>query len=188
MATQVETLNADAFGFMVIEHKLNTWSAGGFRWAGMKGKDGWILYRTFEDWGGVPISVGATANAAAGADPPLITVPVGKRWLFLGAMCSCVTDANVATRYAFIEFKLDAVNDYYTCCPGAGQAASLTRTLVYGMHPIAGSLLNNVIMVPIPSMGVEMPAGATVEIDTINIQVGDDYSVVRYYYKEVDVP
>jgi len=189
MATQVRTLNADAFGYLVGEHKLDTWTAGGYRYACRKEQDGWVLYRTFESWSGVPVSVIVTADPGAGLDPAATVVPVGKRWLVLGVKTNCVASANAANRLPGLTILGDGTNQtYYANCAGVFIAnESVTISFAPGQTPYDGSAVY-FMAGPLPSPGLELAAGASIQVVTAAINVTDNFGPCYITYKEVAVP
>ena len=169
---------------MVLENQLEVVKSGGYAYAALKTEDGFDLYCTFDSWDGIPLVVGVTANPAAGASPATVTVPSGKRWLYLGGVVSLVADATVASRYVYNVVYPNGTTQYLK-----GRSAAVTASQTRVCHFVPGvtnsSVIGNDEMVAIGGfLPTELPAGATITVESVNLQVGDDYGAFTYFYKE----
>jgi len=188
VATPKDVASA-AFAQLVLENKLEVIKSGGYMYAANKTDDGYDLYRTFDDWGAIPVSTGATADPAAGANPATITVPAGKRWQFIAWRAILVNDATVANRYLTATVTPDGTN--YTRRFFSVQAQPASTTHIYVLHPgtpgevyDAGNTWHTI------GMGLsllELSAGATITFATTGIVAGDNWGIAYYEYKEAPV-
>jgi hypothetical protein len=167
---------------LVLENKLEVIKSGGYMYAANKTDDGYDLYRTFDSWDAIPVSIGVTADPAAGAQITAVAVPAGKRWLLLGFQNEIVASADVANRNANVYISMDGANNFYISNALLTVTASQTKlisactnslitaaTTQYGMH--------------IPA--IELPAGATFRFYWNTLQAADNLGVMTYFYKEV---
>jgi len=185
-ATAAQLLDGEAFNQLVLEEGLKTWEQEGYVYAGKRGKKGWELYRTWSgDWGAISVSTVTTADPAAGALPAEQTVPEGKRWLLVGAYAQLVTSADVANRYPYLRILIDGTNASALIGNGTAQTASGTRphTWAPGLT-FAVASANIGYAHPLPSGGIEIPAGGKVSIQTASLQAADDWTAAQFYYKE----
>lgn len=139
------------------------------------------------NWDQVSPTVASTANPAAGADPPDITVPAGKRWLLLGWAASLVTDGNAANRTIVTLVTADGTNELTRVRSTTNQTATQTRYYRWDSFKTYGeSFVTDTYLLGFGrARGLELGPGATVETTTVNIQVGDDWTAVTYVYKEL---
>lgn len=139
-------------------------------------------------WDAFPVKVGTT-TPAVGADFNL-TVPAGKRWLFLGWAGVLVTDANVANRLVYVQCTADGTNIVFQSNTTNNHAASLTHYYYfYVSHPVA-----EVFTTPYHRFGyglsnaIELPAAASINVVIGSKQAGDDWgsgaNAIYYLYKE----
>ena len=135
------------------------------------------------DWDRIPMSYGAGANAAAGADPAAIVVPAGKRWRFHGWVGAFTTDATGVNRIIRCTVEGDGTNVSASVRHTAVQAGSVANT--YSVWPGAPmqSDTGGTPTMPFPGSN-ELGPAATINIITTTIQGGDDWGVVRYAYQE----
>ena len=138
------------------------------------------------NWDSIPVKTATTANPAAGAQPPTITVAAATRMKFYGFRFSVVTDANVANRTVYVSIAPDGANTiYYSLASNQPEstthyynlavARSTTEILVGTSHYIGVSAGTD---------GIDLSAGATIIVSIGTIQVGDDATAITYFYKE----
>lgn len=98
----------------------------------------------------------------------------------VGMIINFNTDANVADRTLILEFRLDS-QLAYTCRIPTKMTASQSYVIcgLYGSDTVADS--GNVFHFAIPDH-LEA-AGITVTSETANLQAGDDYANIRYFYR-----
>lgn len=169
----------------MLEHDLRVVRSGGYYYAAYKTSDGFDLYRTLATWEALPMSVGSTADPAAGAQLANITVPAGKRWLVLGLSYQITTDANVADRQPTLVFRADGTNT--TSAVGTPViTASLTAVRVsFGLGgAYGGTAASNGIVFAGMGPGVELPASGNMQAYIYNIQATDNATIAYYVYKE----
>ena len=186
MATETTELDKDAFMRLVAEEHLQVEGpSGGYLYTGRKGKNGWELFKARAwSWGELPVSAGVTADPAAGAQIADITVPTGKRWLFLGAYCTIVCDANAANRVPHCDVLTDGTNVDRVHYGTGTTTASNTGKWMFTMGNSVTISSGYHMVIGLPVGGIEVPAGAIIRIVADSIQVGDNLSVLRYAYKE----
>lgn len=181
------TVTGEAFAKLVHENGLEVKGPfGGYLYAMKSTTEGQELYRTFVDWTGVPLSFGATADPAAGANPATITVPAGKRWLLVQAYVLVVCSGDVANRTLLMRVT-DSTNTYrlYRVIPFLTAGTTSAHTFGPGLSPNTTLGTYNQATLDVP--GVEIPAGHVVGVEIIGIQAADNAGPVYYAYKEVDV-
>lgn len=137
-------------------------------------------------WEKVNVTVGATANPAAGSGHADITVPANRAWLLLGIESQGVMDANAANRYWVVNISYDGTNYQYRFSNPTAITASQTKNPIYTPGIPAELVLTgtSVMIEPFPSEGIELAAGAVISFDLVNGQAGDDWDQARYAYKE----
>jgi hypothetical protein len=134
-------------------------------------------------WDSYSVLTGVTADPAAGAAVPTITVPAGKRWVFLGARVQLVDDATVANRYMYISIAHDGTNTDQRVQSPSAMVASYTSDWNFTPTNLA-SISNGADSQLGFGAGIELAAGATVIISAVGLVAGDNFGVCRYYYKE----
>ena len=195
MAAETVELDKDAFMRLVTEEHLQVEGPSeGYLYTGKRGRNGWELYKTWMGvvgWDLMPVISGATANPAAGANPNGFTVPAGKRYLFMGASFSLVTDANVANRTVSGTIAYDGgVIAHTAVISTTAQTASLTRyysviaARTYGETYSAALGGYYFLGMGAVGDGLELPPGAVLSLTVLSKQVGDDASATTYWYKE----
>jgi len=191
MATEAIDLDKDAFMRLVTQEHLDVKGpSAGYLYAGKQGKTGWEVYKCLCSvmWDELPISYAATADPAAGANPAVMTVPAGKRWLWLAGSCSLTTDATVIDRYPLLVVKqLAAGNVEERYMSPTPITASLTVISTFAGGAAAAAIVaNGQCNVPIPAGGIEIKAGGTVQVTFLSIQAADNAGAVFYKYKEAE--
>ena len=136
-------------------------------------------------WDWITIKTAATADPAAGADPAEITVPAGRKWLFLGLSGTLVSDVTAVTRVPQCNIKIDGTNIIIKIVNVTGQTQGYTvvHNFTSGLATMGGTLGNGALFSPLP-YPLELPPGAKIGISTLNLQAGDNWGVIRYFYKE----
>lgn len=144
------------------------------------------LKRDSFNWDILGLKQSTTANPAAGADPAAVTVPSGKRYLVLSAINTVTTDANVANRYPYLHIKNDGSASTAMYMAATPITASIAGQIVsFGGGAAGGAIgAGQVIAIPIPSGGVEVPAAGTIRVQYLNIQATDDAAAMTLIYKE----
>lgn len=133
------------------------------------------------NWDALPVLEDSTANPAAGSDLADITVPTGKRWLYLGGYCSLVNDANVANRYMTVTVKVGGTNTHATFINNTAMTANGTYYIT------EATIGNNVSTGGREVIGIgpcELPAGSKISHALLNKQAGDDLTAFNFRYKE----
>lgn len=121
-------------------------------------------------------------NPAAGAEF-IIQPPGGAFWRVVGLAFRLVTDANVADRNVNLSLN-DQTDTYTECRSGVDQAASLTGR--YSAFPGAspGGFAITLVNIALPEGGALLQPGHRLTSRTVNIQVGDQYSLIRALVQE----
>lgn len=122
------------------------------------------------------------ATPGAGADISE-TVPTGARWQLLDFRTKFVTSAVVANRNSILTLD-DGANEYARYADNANTAASSTVFLTW----MTGSVGQNNGANNMRAIGIAGPqllgAGHRIKTTTVNIDVGDQYSLVQYLTRE----
>ena len=120
----------------------------------------------------------ASPNPAAGAEAS-ITVPAGEMWHILFGSVQLVTDANAANRLVHILFTTsDGV--VANVWPNHLQVASQDRTYSFAKFSFALAVGTSTgIKAPLPH-DIFLDQLSTIVTATENIQVGDDFGVMRF--------
>ena len=121
-------------------------------------------------------------NPAAGSDFSQ-TVPAGRVWNIHAMSFFFTTSATVANRRVHIEFAI-AGGPSLDIYSADDQAASLSLKYTVagftGAHPQSNDN-DHIIMLP---PNIWLPDGSTIITDTLNIQVGDDYTAPLFLVEE----
>jgi hypothetical protein len=186
MAAEAVELDKDAFMRLVTQDKLQVEGpSGGYLYTGRQGKNGWELYKTPGGmWDQIKVSTGVTVDPAVNTAISL-TVPAGKRWLFLGGEAFFTSDATAHTHTARITFARDGTNIDLTF----GSTVTQAQSLVYGYDfspggPQSTATSAAMVVVGIQHHGVECPAGTVISVAANGSAGNDDWSTMRYAYKE----
>ena len=146
------------------------------------------------NWDSIPVKIGATVDGIAGAQPTVITVPAGRRWLFLGASFTFVTSAVAGNRIVNVYVRPDGANSECIVASTTAHTASLTRNYYVIVSKTYGetlSVVNYLLGLGVASGAVELMPGGNVFFDVAAIDAtagtGDNASAVSYYYKEAPV-
>ena len=192
MAQEAITLTAEAFAWLVTEHKLQVEGPfDGYIYTGKRGRTAWELYKTEHtdafNWDQIEPTLAATENPAAAADYAVITVPVGSKWLFLGFRGTFAADATVHSHFAYISVARDGTTADYVQFSAYTQPQSSTAayTFAVGATSMAAAINQNVT-VNLPANGIEIPAGGTITVAMVGNAGTDEWGVAQYAYKEAD--
>ena len=134
-------------------------------------------------WGLIPVKVGVTANPVAGAEYTPITVPAGKKWLFLGFAGQLVTQAGGGNRYPRLRIAPDGTN-VVGVFVGAAVVGGVTQPVYWVQGAITAAVAGFTEIINIPSDGIELPAGGVISSNTVSLTAADDWGVGYYFYKE----
>ena len=191
MAQEAITLSAEAFAWLVTEHKLQVEGPfDGYIYAGKRGVTAWELYKTEHtdafNWDQVPTSDESGANPAVSASSALCyTCPEGKKALVLGVTNEYVRDVNAANVYATLRHYFGGAAEVGRWPLAAAMTDSVTWECAWsaGAYPQAtGTSLTG----SLPVKGIEMAAGDIISIYWENDQATDDALNPRVLVKEVD--
>lgn len=122
-------------------------------------------------------------NEAVSAPPVAsgfsIVVPVGYRFTPVSLFMRMVTDANVAVRFVVLELSSSSGILFRYATP-FGQSENETRyiTFAVGVSAAIWTLGNLTSVVPLPS-GITLQEGDQITISVIDIQAGDQISLVN---------
>lgn len=116
------------------------------------------------------------SNPAAGANFSL-TVPAGVAWVLNSVRATLVTSAVVASRSPDLQVKDGSGNIVMDAVSGVGEPASTTSVWVYGPGLATSTALKASNSVGIPS-GLHLLAGWVIQMNTVNIDVGDQWSTI----------
>jgi len=133
------------------------------------------------DWDAVPVKTGVITNPAAGVDGT-VTVPTGKRWLFLGATGTYATDATVSNRYPRLNVADDGTNMSRSYVATSAVAASNSIVVTFAAGAYTTGIGNVYDIIGIGNL--EVKAGAVLTFTAYAKQAGDDWSAIYYAYKE----
>ncbi len=126
------------------------------------------------------------ADPAAGADF-LQVVPSGRLWKVIAFRGRFTTDANVANREVVILLRDPANVNYYAAASTEVQAASdaVGYSVAQGLSVVGRtrSTLDDVL-IPLPN-DLFMPEGHIFRSGMINIQVGDQWDLLRLSVEEL---
>ncbi len=137
------------------------------------------------NWDAIPVKSGATADPAAGANPVALTIPAGKKWLFLGGRNTIVCSADAANRQPILDVRVDGTNQTWYIRSGDVFIATDSGQVEILCGQQSREVLDRVAhVIGIPAMGLELPAGATIQMTYVNIQAADNCGVFYYAYKE----
>ena len=191
MAQEAITLSAEAFAWLVTEHKLQVEGPfGGYIYTGKRGRTAWELYKTAEPfyWDKVPMSTGVTNDPAAGANHATVTVPDGVRWRlhsFCGTLVSSATGGN---RYPRIWTTIDGTIVNLFAGTANAQTASLTVPWIFRIGQTIGttSTLSTVgTQVGLGLTPIDLMEGATIVQSTSGLVAAeDDWGIATYEYQE----
>jgi len=139
----------------------------------------------FANWDSISTKEFVTAVPAAGATPAAITVPAGKRWLPISVTSKVVTAVAAANRYVWCAITMNGTN-IQLIIGGLGVIiASKTATTCFGPTFSAQWQETDGLMTTIAAgIGIELPAGATIQINGIAIAGADQFEAARLHYKE----
>lgn len=124
--------------------------------------------------------VGTTPGAGADITE---TVPTGARWEVLTMSATFTASVAVANRFPLYQMD-DGVQTFYRFGLLAALTASQVRAIVWHQGGLGAVVdQNNSISVPLP-VGIRMAAGFRMRTTTTNIDVADQWSLVRYVVRE----
>lgn len=135
-----------------------------------------------------PLDGGGALRSIAGTTPGAgvelsETVPTGARWELLAFQATFVTSAAAANRVPQLTLD-DGTTVYYQLGAALNQAASLTQRRSWFQGAPAPYLDNaNNLPLPLP-MNLRLGAGHRIRTVTAAIDVGDQWSAVRYLVRE----
>jgi len=126
----------------------------------------------------VKVDNSAVANPAA-AQGFSITVPVGYRFTPVSLFMRMVTDANVAVRYVTLEL-ISSSGVMFRYSTPFGQSESETRYISFapGVAQVLWSIAVFTSIVPLP-LGVTLQEGDAIVISVLNMQAGDQISLIN---------
>jgi len=132
-------------------------------------------------WDSIKVSMGVTADPAAGAQIADIVVPAGMRRLYYQFQATIVCDATVANRIPVLRTLVNGTAIDFVSSDGATVVGSGT-----GFQSFIGNSLFNVAgrqygqYIPL----MEVPAGAIHRFFYVGLVAGDNIGVCTYFYKE----
>lgn len=127
--------------------------------------------------GGGVINVIESADPAAGTELT-DTVNANEVWRIQSIALTLVTDANAADRRVHISIT-DGANEIFRTFTAIEQVASTTRGYIFAHQvAVADREDNGIILVPL-SAPLLIPNPFVISTVTTNIQVGDDFGVMR---------
>lgn len=139
------------------------------------------------NWDSIKTQSTTGANPAAGADPATLTVPAGKKRLYVGFSATLVTAAFAGNRFPRLEIKVDGTNISGIYTANVAHTISVTATYTWCPGVPNSTTLGGYMMSGIAVPGIEVPAGGTVAIVTSAINGADDWSALTYSYKEAPI-
>lgn len=153
---------------------------------------GYITAGSRRAWPGSPIASpldgpGCVRNVL-GNDPAVnfevsVTVPTGARWRLMNFYVELTTDANVANRTPIFAFAASGNGNFMTVAPTDPQVASTTVAYMLGAFGASRSpSIGGSREISIPP--IVLPAGATIDTVTVNMQAGDNYAAPRLLVEE----
>jgi hypothetical protein len=111
------------------------------------------------------------------------TVPTGARWQLVSFRTRLVTSAVVANRNSVLLFD-DGANEYGRYADNANTTATSTLFLTWGSGAVGqNNGANNMRAIGFPQ-GQFLGAGHRIRTTTVNIDAGDQYSLVQYLVRE----
>jgi hypothetical protein len=121
-------------------------------------------------------------DPAAGADPTLVA-DANTRWRIITVKAELVTDATVATRQARLELVVGG-NTMFTVWSQVTHAASIDNTYFwYPGGPDRSAAISNTINTGLP-IEILMSGANQLQIQTNNLQAGDNWSAITAYIEE----
>lgn len=140
------------------------------------------------NWDLIRSKQGETADPAAGANPPAITIPANKTWLFLGGTLSCVNAAAAGTRYLEMAIIRGGFGTDVRVIDGVGGiiSESFSVSFVCGAtNSSGGASPTKANVVGISAKGIEIPANERINLFLRNMNAEDNMSKFVYSYKEI---
>lgn len=122
------------------------------------------------------------ANPAAGAEFT-IQPPGGALWRVVGLAFRLVTDVTVADRNVNLSIN-DQTDTYTECRSGVDQAASLTGRYSAFSGAAVGGFAITLVNIALPTGGAILQPGHRLMSRTVNIQAGDQFSLIRALVQE----
>lgn len=180
MSIETETLNPDIFARKVAEGGLDvTGPIQGYLYASRRGVKDDVVYRclVLVDPGDFVEQTAVTANPAAGVVSVDVKTFTG-RGRVLALSCTCVADANVATR-KINAWKVSGANSMYIAI-GADFTATQTGELLTARGWTGAQGANRMALADI-----DFAPGDVLRIIVQSGQAGDDLSAITYSFKEM---
>lgn len=123
------------------------------------------------------------ANPAAGAECE-ITVPTDEIWIIKGFQVQFVTDANAANRRVHLVLEPFGAATPLNIFGSVDQAANTTRNYTFAPFPVLSDEEDDDdILVAMPP-DLIVTDGLTIQTDTTNLQVGDNFALPNIWVEQ----